>query len=131
MSLREPRKSRDPRRGGFVQRAERTANLTVAHRRAPKQEREVAARLGGRPTAASGAKDVKGDVRIKGVARVECKTTRHKSFAVTLAMVGKLEESALLAGEVPAIVVEFIDADGRRLAELAVVPTYVLDGLRA
>lgn len=115
----------------FTDRTDRTANLTKSHRRAPKQEREVAKRLGGRLTPASGAKDVKGDVRIKGVARIECKTTKHESFSVSLKMLHKLEESALMTGEVPAIIIEFHDNDGRTRGEVAVVPTYVLEGLKA
>lgn len=115
----------------FVKRTERTSNLTKSHKRSPKQEKEVAARLGGRRTPASGAGVIKGDVRIKGIARVECKTTKHKSFSVTLDMFRKLEENALASGEVPAIIVEFHDNDGRKLGELAVTPTYVLDGLKA
>jgi hypothetical protein len=131
VSLREPRKDRETNRTSFVKRTARTGNLTASHRRAPKQEREVAERLGGRRTSASGAKDVKGDVRIRGIARIECKTTKHKSFSVSLAMLEKLEENALLTGEVPAIIIEFNDNDGRKRGEVAVVPTYVLDGLKA
>lgn len=86
-------------------------------------------RVKGRLTPASGSREQKGDVRLKGQLRIEAKTTKHKSFAVSLDMFHKLEESALSTGEMPVIVVEFITEDGKPIAELAVCPTYVLDGL--
>lgn len=89
-------------------------------------ERELALRVGGRLTPASGARDVKGDVRKKGVMRIEAKTTAHKSFSVTLDMVRKIEEAALSGGETPALVVEFTD-NGKPICQVAVVPIYVLD----
>lgn len=84
-------------------------------------------RLKGTRTPASGARDVKGDVRVRRVLRVEAKTTKNASFSVTLDMVRKIEEAAASGAELPAIVVEFTDGFGRVLAEVAVVPTYVLD----
>lgn len=101
--------------------------ITGSHARAPKQEKELAKRLGGRTTAASGAKDEKGDVRVRGVARVECKTTKNKSFSVTLDMFRKIEDAALSAAEVPVLMVEFNDGNGRKLGELAVIPAYYLE----
>lgn len=102
----------------------------ASYRRSHKQERELAGRLGGRVTSASGSKDEKGDARLKGVVRLEAKTTKNKSFSVTLEMVQKIEEAAVMAGEMPVIVIEFNDGRGKRLKEVAVVPTYVLDQLR-
>lgn len=113
----------------FMERAERTRNLSKSHRRAPKQEREVAHRVGGRVTPASGARDVKGDVRVKGVLRIECKTTKNKSFSVTQEMLDKIEEAACSGGELPIMVIEFIDDRGRKIRDVAVCPTYVLDEL--
>lgn len=98
-----------------------------AHNRAPKQEQQLAQRITGRTIKGSGSGDEKGDVRLKGVVRVEAKTTQKKSFSVTRDMVEKIEAAALAAGELPAIVVEFLDDSGRPTHELAVVPTYVLD----
>lgn len=101
----------------------------MAHFRAPDQEREIALRIGGTTTPASGALDIKGDVRIKSVARIECKTTANKSFSVTREMVRKIEEAALGSGEVPALVVEFISPTGCPELSVAVVPIWVLDSL--
>ncbi len=102
---------------------------SASHRRAPKQERELAQRIGGRITVASGSKAEKGDVRLKRVVRIEAKTTKNKSFSVTLDMIRKIEDAALGADEVPIIVVEFNDGNGKKVCEVAVVPTYVLDNL--
>lgn len=101
--------------------------LNPSQKRAVKQERETALRLGGSRTPASGARDVKGDVRVKRIARIECKTTKHKSFSVTLDMVRKIEEAALSAGEIPVLVVEFNDGVRGRLAEVAIIPSYLLE----
>lgn len=98
---------------------------TPSHARAPKQEGELAAKLGGRRVKGSGCGDEKGDVRLEGVARIECKTTKAKSFSVTREMIKKVEEAALNAGEVPVIVVEFIDAG--KYSDVAVIPMWALE----
>jgi hypothetical protein len=116
-------------RNPFLRRAERTKNLSNSHRRAPKQEASLTKRVKGMQTPASGSREVKGDVRKKRVLRLEAKTTKNKSFSVTLAMVRAIEEAAASGAELPVIVVEFTDGFGRQLAEVAVVPTYVLDDI--
>ncbi len=100
-----------------------------AHRRAPKQERELARRVGGQQVRGSGCGNEKGDVRIKGVARIEAKTTSHASFSVTKAMVEKIERAALSCGEVPVIVVEFLGPTGAPEHELALMPMWALNSL--
>lgn len=107
----------------------RKARLNPSQVRAKKQERETAARLRGRLTPASGAKDEKGDVRVRGIVRVECKTTKHKSFSVTLDMAQKIEEAALSGAEIPVLLIEFNDNAGKSLGELAVIPSYLLEEL--
>lgn len=102
---------------------------TASHRRSRKQEKELAGRLGGSTTVASGSKMEKGDVRIKGVMRIEAKTTKNNSFSVTREMIAKIEDAALASGEVPAIAIEFTDGRGNKVMEVAVVPMYVLDEL--
>jgi translation elongation factor EF-Tu-like GTPase len=92
-------------------------------------ERELATRIGGKITVGSGNKMEKGDVRLKRVVRIEAKTTKNKSFSVTLDMIQKIEDAALGADEIPIIVVEFNDNNGKKLREVAVIPTYVLDNL--
>lgn len=87
-------------------------------------ERETAARIGGRVTPGSGNKDQKGDVRVRHIARVECKVTKHKSFSVTEVMLGKIEDATFGTGEVPMICVEF--GDGKKVW---VVPDWGMDML--
>jgi Holliday junction resolvase len=97
------------------------------YRRSPKQERELATRYGGRNTPASGSGDIKGDVRKKGVYRIEAKTTQAKSFSVTREMIDKIETHALSSGELPAIVIEFLDQDGKPEKEVCILPMFVVD----
>jgi hypothetical protein len=112
----------------FLDRQERTKNLSNSHKRSVKQEKEVAEKYKGFRTPASGSRDVKGDVRVKGIARVECKTTKNKSFSVTLDMVRKIEEAGLTGGgEVPVLLVEFNDGFGKKLGEFAVIPSYLIE----
>ena len=113
----------------FLNRAEKTKNLTGSHRRAPKQEREIAKSLGGRLVPASGAGATKGDVRIKGVVRIEAKTTKNKSYALTVETVDKIEMAATGVNEMPVLIIEFNDGNGRKIKELAVMPIYALHTL--
>lgn len=115
-------------RRSFLSRA--NGHLKPAHRRSKKQERELAARGGGRLVNRSGAGPEKADVKkYNQVFRIEAKTTSRKSFSVTRAMVDQLETVALAHGELPAFVIEFVDEQGRPVREVAVVPTSVLDSL--
>lgn len=95
--------------------------------RSHKQEKDRAAKLGGRLTPCSGSKSVKGDVRVKGVLRLECKNTVADSFSVTLDMLRKIENAATHAGELPCIEVEFIYPDGTLRGRAVVLPSYALD----
>lgn len=116
-------------REAFLRRSNGVPGNGTSHKRAKKQERLLASRVGGRLTPASGAKSEKGDVRVKGVMRIEAKTTQKKSFSVTLEMIQKIEEAALTCDEMPVLIIEFIDEQGRPIKEVAVMPTYVLDSI--
>ncbi len=118
-------------RNPFAERAAKTANLSNSHRRSRKQENSLAKTLGGRVTAGSGNKDIKGDVRVKGVVRLEAKTTKNNSFSVTRDIINKIETAAVNAGEMPVIVVEFHDGFGKSLQSVAIVPMYALESLIA
>ena len=85
--------------------------------------------MAGRTIVGSGSKHTKGDVRAVGVVRIEAKTTQHDSFRVTKEMVEKLANAALGSDELPVIVIEFIDRQGKPIKgmEVAVVPSWVLD----
>lgn len=99
---------------------------TLSHARAPVQERDIASRFGGRTVRGSGCGYEKGDARIKGVMRIETKTTSAQSFSVTRDMIKKIEDAAINSGEVPALIVEFND-DGKKVSEVAIVPVWVLE----
>lgn len=103
------------------------AKPSPSHLRAKKQEKEAAKRLRGQLTPASGAGVVKGDVRIKKKIRIECKTTKNKSFPVTLELLRKIEQAGLEGGEACALLVGFNDEQGRPLGEICIIPSYLLD----
>ena len=113
----------------FLRRAEETANLSNSHRRSKRQEKQLSLAMSAKQTPASGSRDVKGDLRVKGVARIEAKTTKNKSFSVTMDMVEKIESAAVASGEMPAIVVEFNDGLGHALKSVAILPLYALETL--
>jgi hypothetical protein len=100
---------------------------TYSHRRAPKQEKELALRVGGKRTSGSGNKMEKGDIRLKKIVRIEAKTTKNKSFSVTEEMLDKIEHAALSTGEMPVIFIEFNDGIGNKKREICVCPSYVID----
>jgi hypothetical protein len=79
-----------------------------SHARSKVQEKETATRTGGNLTPASGSRHIKGDVRVKGVLRVENKTTKHKSYSVTTETIEKLENSVSGTEEIPFLQVELL-----------------------
>lgn len=93
----------------FLERGSKEAKKAKAYKRAPKQEREAAAKLGGRLTPASGAKFQKGDVKVPNLARIECKCTGADSFRVTREMLDKIEAAGLANDEIPFIEIEFLN----------------------
>src|SRR5262245_59177471 len=66
-----------------------------SHLRSRRQEKELAKRVSGHRISGSGSGHTKGDVRRKRVVRIEAKTTKYRSFGVTLDMVEKIENAAL------------------------------------
>ena len=100
---------------------------SVAHIRSPQQEKELAKRFNGKLTVGSGNQYDKGDIKnCNGFIRIEAKTTKNKSFSVTREMLEKIAEASIGCGEIPAIVVEFIDEKGVPEMDIAIVPTYAL-----
>jgi hypothetical protein len=97
---------------------------TPNHTASIKQERGAAKRYGGKVVKGSGAGFTKGDVRIHGVARIEAKTTIHKSFSVTAEIISKIENAAVPAGEVPIIEVEL--GSGHKVC---LIPTWAVEVL--
>lgn len=112
-------------RSHFMSRDEKRGS--ASHRHAPKMEKRIAKESGGRVTPGSGCSYQKGDVKDAwGCVRIEAKGTKNKSFSVTREMVAKIEDAALPSGEIPAIVIDFLDDHGKVQSSVAVVPTYML-----
>lgn len=98
---------------------------TPSHARAKVQEKAIAKRVGGRQTVGSGNKHEKGDVRIKGISRIEAKTTKNASYSVTAATVAKLEAATFGSGEIPVLEVELELGKSK----FVVMPQWALDML--
>jgi hypothetical protein len=107
----------------ILDRLERKAKQSKAYHASPKLEKKLATKVGGYRTAGSGNKIEKGDVRKRGVVRMEHKATQAASFRVTSEMLEKLELAARGCDEIPIMVIEFLDDRGRSFQrELAVLP---------
>ncbi|QXN71135.1 holliday junction resolvase [Rhodobacter phage RcDurkin] len=102
-----------------------------AYRASRGLEKKLAIRVGGKVTPGSGNKTTKGDVRKTGIARLEHKATCHASFRVTREMIDKIEGAAVGCGEIPAIVVELLDAEGKPSLAIACIPLSALEELIA
>jgi hypothetical protein len=86
-----------------------------------KQEARIAESVGGRVTSGSGNTDFatqKGDVRKQFELRIEGKTTKARSFILSLDTWQKIQYEAGAAGETPVMQIEFQGAMGmnRKLA---------------
>lgn len=101
----------------------RLQGQTPSHARARVQESAQAKRIGGKVTTGSGNKYEKGDVRLKGIARVEAKTTKNSSYSVSKDTIRKLEEACFGAGEIPILHVELELGN----CKFVVMPDYALD----
>jgi len=94
----------------FLNREEKKARTGPAYKRSKVQEKESAKRIGGRQISGSGKGWKKGDTEIPNLARLECKSTAADSFRVTKGMFDTLEIAGRLAGQLPIMDIEFIDA---------------------
>lgn len=107
----------------LLSRLEHQGKQSKAYHASPKLEKKLAARTRGYRTTGSGSKLEKGDIRVKGVTRIEHKGTGAKSFRVTKEMLDKLENAARLCDEIPIFTVDFLDNRGRSKGnEIAVLP---------
>lgn len=99
-----------------TRRADRTRLKDPSKRHAPKHERSLADKLGAKLTPGSGNQAIKGDLRIRGVARIEAKCTRRKSFSVSRDVWSKIQDAAGSGAEheIPVLHVEFLDSSGDR-----------------
>lgn len=102
-----------------------------AYRASKGLEKKVAAKFGGHRTAGSGNKKEKGDVRVKNVARIEHKATKHDSFRVTKEMIDTIELAARGCDEMPIIIVELVDPKGKPTHSIACIRVDDLEELLA
>lgn len=115
-------------RRSFLSSGSSKTHSTASHRRAPKQEKDLARRFDGQRVPGSGSGSQKGDVKKAfNIFRIEAKTTKNKSFSVTREMIEKIEVAALTTNELPVIIIEFLDEYGKPEKEIAVLPTYALE----
>lgn len=112
-----------------LERLRKRAATSAAYKHSSSQEKKLAKKVKGHTTPGSGSKRQKGDVRIKGIARIECKATSRKSFSVTREMLVKIDNATEATGEVPILQVEFLDARGKIDGSFAVIPINVLERL--
>lgn len=108
-----------------------TRYMSASHRHAPGQEKALAGRLLARQVKGSGCGYEVGDVRIEGIARIDCKSTIHSSYSIGTKVVEKLQLAAMQTGEVPIFQIDFLDAGGDPLHQLAVMPLWALEQLIA
>lgn len=99
--------------------------MSESHIRSPKQEIETARRVGGKVTKGSGNQTEKGDVRVRGVARIENKTTKHSSFSVTLDHLNKLDHAVMGTNEIPFMQIELLG--GKR--SFVLIPNMYLEDI--
>lgn len=90
----------------IMERWDPKSGLTDSQKRSRQQEKRAAKRVGGWVQPASGAGRAKGDVRVPGELRMECKFTRANSYSLRLNLLEKLEREAT-TGENPAFEIEF------------------------
>lgn len=92
-----------------------------ARKLSQKQERELAAAVGGRTQPGSGAlPGAKGDFRVNGVVRGEAKCTKAASYRLELADLRKIR-SECAGREKMSFLVRFLDTDGRTKDEFALI----------
>lgn len=117
-------KERKPRSANpILDRLAHKAKQSKAYHASAGLERKLAKRAGGYRTSGSGNKKEKGDVRVRGIARIEHKATQKKSFSVTRTMIDKIEYAGRGCDEIPILAVDFLDERGNTTGnELAIIP---------
>ena len=108
---------------------QRKADRAPGFNRAREQETKVANLFRGERIKGSGNGDTKGDVRVRGVTRIECKTTTKESYSLRLKDMDTISRAAVGAGEIPAMVIQFEGDSGKSVAEVAVIPMWALQEL--
>ena len=115
----------------WTNRKNRQNKQPKAYWRAPRQEKKLAEILGGSRIRGSGNGNAKGDIRLNGIARIECKNTQHDSFRITKKMLDTIEGASIGCGEVPVIQIDMIDEFSKPTHRMVVMPLWALERLLA
>lgn len=94
------------------------------------QETDAARRFGGRRRGSArkfrGDENASGgqraDVHVPGFARIECKTTKHRSFRVTADMLAKLAEATFGSDEIG-----FLEVEIQGVGRVYVIPDWAME----
>ncbi len=105
----------------------KSSKKSPSHDYSVKQEYNLAKKLGGSMTPKSGAGEVKGDVRIKGKYRIECKCTAKGSYSIKKEYLEGLIEAASACGETFILNIDFLDASGNKKRGFYVIPDTEVD----
>lgn len=104
---------------------------SASHAHAPKQEAGLVSSINARLVKASGSGYEVGDVRVKGVIRIDCKSTINNSYSLKAETMEHLQMAAMQDGEVPALQLDFLTTDGEVEQRLAIIPLWALEQLIA
>lgn len=112
-------------------------SISISHDYAKQQEINTAHEYGGFTTSGSGSGNVKGDVRVKGKYRIECKCTALKldkvgeyngSYSLNYKYLENFIEQAASSGEDPIMQVHFITEMGIKKRGYLVIPEEFIKG---
>jgi hypothetical protein len=105
-------------------------SISIAHDYARLQEIEAAKTYNGWTTPNSGAGNIKGDVRVRGKFRIECKCTLNNSYGLKYDYLENFLEQAASLGEDPVMQLHFINDNGTKKRGYIIVPEeYIKDYL--
>lgn len=114
-----------------MKKAKKSKNsISIAHDYAKVQEINAAKTYNGWTTPNSGAGNIKGDVRVRGKYRIECKCTKNNSYSLKYDYLENFLEQAASLGEDPIMQLHFIDDAGSKKRGYIIMPEeYIKDYL--
>ena len=100
--------------------------MSISHKRSPELEKKLSEDINKAVMVkGSGRGRDKLDVKVPGLARVEHKVTKNKSYGVTLETLKKMRDGCEV-GEVPFLNVQFINENGRVIEDCVLTSKQVL-----
>lgn len=92
--------------------------------RSREQEKLVAKDLSGKVTPGSGCGNLKGDIRVEGSYRVECKNTQKNSYLLKREDIEKIEDQGITYSEIGFMVIRFNRNEEHKTDKQVVVIDY-------